>query len=46
MTSLKEMWTLMNIPPATVMKGDNYAVGPEDKVICNFVDSRDKCMGD
>jgi hypothetical protein len=45
MTSLKATWTLMNVPPATVMKGDNCDVGPEDKVIRDSVDSRDKCMG-
>jgi hypothetical protein len=45
MTSLKVTWTLMNVPPATVVKGDSCAVGPKDKVIRDFVDSRDKCMG-
>jgi hypothetical protein len=45
MTSLKATWTLMNVPHATVVKGDSCAVGPEDKVIRDFVDSRDKCIG-
>jgi hypothetical protein len=45
MTSLKATWTLMNVPHATVVKDDSCAVGPEDKVIRDFVDSRDKCMG-
>jgi hypothetical protein len=35
----------MNLPRATMVVGDNCAVGPEDKVICDFVDSRDKCIG-
>ena len=46
MTSLKAMWTLLNVPHATVVKGDSRAVGPENKVIHDFRDSRDKGMGD
>ena len=45
MMSLKATWTLMNVPHATVVKGDNCAVDPEDKVIRYFMDSRDKCIG-
>jgi hypothetical protein len=45
MTSLKVTWTLMNVPPATVVKGDSCAVGPENKVTRDFGNSRDKSMG-
>jgi hypothetical protein len=45
MTSLKATWTLLNVPHATVVKGDSCAVGPENKVIHDFGDSRDKGMG-
>jgi hypothetical protein len=45
MTSLKVTWTLLNIPHAMVVKGDNCAVGPENKVIHDFGDSQDKGMG-
>jgi hypothetical protein len=39
MTSLKATWTLLNVPHATVVKGDSCAMGPENKVIHNFGDS-------
>jgi hypothetical protein len=45
MTSLKVTWTLLNVPHATVVKGDSCAVGPENKVIHDFGNSRDKGMG-
>jgi hypothetical protein len=45
MTSLKVTWTLLNVPHTTVVKGDSCAMGPENKVIHNFGDSRDKGMG-
>jgi hypothetical protein len=35
-TSSKVTWTLLNVPRATVVKGDNCAVGPENKVIRDF----------
>jgi hypothetical protein len=31
MTSLKVTWTLLNVPCATVVVGDNCVVGPEGK---------------
>jgi hypothetical protein len=31
----------MNVPHATVVKGDSCAVGPEDKVIHDFMDSHE-----
>jgi hypothetical protein len=36
MTSPKVTWTLLNIPRATMVKGDNNGVGPESKVNQNF----------
>ena len=45
MMSLKVTWTLMNVPHAMVVKGDSCAVDPENKVIHDFGDSRDKGMG-
>jgi hypothetical protein len=36
MMSSKVTWTLLNVPRATVVKGDNCAVGPENKVNQNF----------
>ena len=45
MTSLKATWTLLNVPHATVVKGDNCAVGLENKVIHDFEDLQDKGMG-
>ena len=36
MTSLKATWTLMNVPHAMVVKGDNCVVGPEGKVNQDF----------
>jgi hypothetical protein len=44
-TSPKVTWTLLNVPHAMVMKGDSYVVGPKNKVIRDFRDSRDKSMG-
>jgi hypothetical protein len=35
-TSLRVTWTLRNVPRATVVKGDNCAMGPENKVNRNF----------
>jgi hypothetical protein len=36
MTSPKVTWTLLNVPCAIVVKGDNCVVGPENKVIHDF----------
>jgi hypothetical protein len=36
MMSPKVTWTLLNVPCATVVRGDNCAVGPESKVNQNF----------
>jgi hypothetical protein len=36
MMSPKVTWTLLNEPRATVVKGDNCVVGPENKVNQNF----------
>jgi hypothetical protein len=36
MTSPKVTWTLLNVPCATVVKGNNCVVGPENKVIHDF----------
>jgi hypothetical protein len=36
MTSPKVKWTLLNVPRATVVKGDSCVVGPENKVIRDF----------
>jgi hypothetical protein len=36
MTSPKVTWTLLNVPRATVIKGDSYTVGPVSKVNRNF----------
>jgi hypothetical protein len=33
MTSPRVTWTLLNVPRATVVKGDNCTVGPEGKEI-------------
>jgi hypothetical protein len=40
MTSLKVMWTLLKVPHATIVKGNNCVVGPEDKVNQNFGSQR------
>jgi hypothetical protein len=45
MTSLKEMWTLLSVPHAMMVKGESCVVGLENKVIHDFGDSRDKGMG-
>ena len=45
MTSLKVTWTLLNVPHATVVKDDSYAVGLENKATRDFGNSRDKGMG-
>jgi hypothetical protein len=39
MMSLKVTWTLMNVPPAMVVKGNRCAVGPENKVTHDFGNS-------
>ena len=43
--SLKATWTLLNVPHATVVKGDNCVVGLKNKVIRDFEDLQDKGMG-
>jgi hypothetical protein len=35
-TSPKVTWTLLNVSCATMVKGDNCVVGPENKVIFYF----------